>query len=365
MAGMQIDNAPDAVKRMRSRFEKSFRETQGRRAHNIFRYVMRHAKDVTRNHKYEFSVRTAAAPGTVQFIGAYDTVSYKLQEYVTQGSVKPVSLTTHTNMIFDKIVEAVTDGDAANRLWRDYETKRSAGEETKRDQMESIFIEAPQSLTGNNAFMGLLTWFARSMTAGGAFVEQLTPAKNGVYRRLGDGTIVSAVGQIDAALARNERMRSWVATHGGRMDKALLDTIHQMIYSMGYEYAEEYEGIKPNTSRLGILWSDIFNAQYMRYMDDIGAPRTSDFMTSGGKMVQGVKPIGCSYLDGHVINPIFLIFPEQVKLHKAEGYWGKPIYDNTISPLQWGEFQLHIGQMLAEDPGTAGGLIHGKFNTGT
>jgi hypothetical protein len=365
MAGIPIDQAPDAVKRMRSRFEKGFRETQGRRAHNIYRYIDKHAKTVTRNHKYEFTVRTAAAPGTVGFLQAYDTIAYQLQEYVTQGFIKPVNLKTHTNMLFDMLVDAVTDGDPANRLWRDYETKRSAGEETKRDQFESIFIEAPQSLTGSNAFMGLLTWFARSMTPGGAFVEQLTPAKNGVYRRLGDGTIVSSVANVDAALARNERMRSWVATFDGKMGKVLLDTMHEMIYKMGYEYAEEYEGIKPNTSRLGVLWSDILHSQYMRYMDDIGAPRSTDFMSSGGKTVQGVRPIGCSYLDGHNINPIFLIFPDQVRLHKLEGYWGKPIYDKTIGPLQWGEFQVSIGQMVAEDPGTAGGLIHSRFTTGT
>jgi hypothetical protein len=263
------------------------------------------------------------------------------------------------------IVDAVSDGDSANRLWRDYETKRSAGEETFRDQMESILFEAPQSLTGPNAFMGLLTWFARSMTSGGVFTEQLTPAKNGVYRRLGDGTIVSSVANIDSALARNERMRTWVATHDGRMGKVLLDTIHQMIYSMGYEYAEEYEGNKPNTTRLAILWSDILNAQYQRYLDDIGAPRSTDFMGGTSKTVQGVRPIGVSYLDGHVINPIFLVFPTQVKLCKAEGWWRKPIYDKTIGPLQWGEFQVSIGQMLAEDPGTAGGLIHGRFTTGT
>jgi hypothetical protein len=293
--GLDLQLMREVINACRTKFKKNFKETQRIRSFKLQKLLLSRAVDESPEHGFEWTLRIKAAQGSTQMLDAFEQVTYQRDTYDTSLKVTPRTMTTHLNMVFDRLAEQINKK-ASNQLWKDYNMKASAAEESRAEAWESKLLNAPQTEAGKDAFLGLLYWYRRSMTSGGVYTEQTTPARNGVYYVNGAGSVVGTMATADLTLAAMGRLRTLVATHRGIMDDNCLTTLRDCVLDAGFEYLDDLMGEK-TTMDLVILWDDVFDRAYDDLCKALGGPRKRDYFETGFTLEPGDK-LELSDLDG-------------------------------------------------------------------
>lgn len=360
MAGLSLA-ALELIRAARSEFDLGFYETQALRDFPIARVVQERAGTVNPEHTFEWTLRRKSAEGSTGDYRPFDQPNAVRDEYDVKLSVNPVYFMTHKNMIFNGLA-LKNNKKSANKLWDMYDMTLSAAEEEKAKLLEARLLEAPFNQTddGVNGIKGPLYAFGRSMTSGGTFVEQRTPAQNGTYTVLGDGTVTSTVFGVDRSLAINERLRTQVATHRGIVDQPFLEAIRDMVGNLNVKFVQALRG-KKASGPMTMFWPQVFQRQFDTMMSNLGSPKMDAYFDNGMKTpVMGLEHEPCPSLDSHALLPAILIRWSSLNFNKISGEWNLEFeepcgFDTTYFPRR------HGGQWKAKALDTAGGLIHGSF----
>lgn len=352
----------EVINAARTKFKEGFQETQELRAYKLQKMILSSAVDETPEWAYEWTIRIKSAQGSTAMIDPYEEPTYQRDVYDTSLKVTPCTTITHLNMWFDNIVELINKK-AWNKLWKNYEMKSSAAEEEKAAMWESKLLNAPYTDGAKDGVLGLLYWLRRSMTSGGVFTAQTTPARNGVYYRDGSGAVSSTMASRDASLAQFSRLRTLVATHNGIVDETFLTTMRDCVLDAGFEYLDELSGDK-DTMDLVICWDDQKERSYDDLCKALGAPRKRDFFEVGDMTLKGVPTVAVPSFNSHFLSPVFGLNRSEIKYRKESGMWEQqlhrqPTIMSDVFPM------ASRGQMWAENPRSCGFLVHGSFTTGT
>lgn len=352
----------EVVNAARTKFKQGFKETQRIRSYKLQKMVFSSSETDTPEHAYEWTVRIKSAQGSTQMIDPYEQPSFNRDTYDTSLKATPCTVMTNLNLWVDNIVELINKG-AFEKLWSAYNMRASACAEETAEMWESKLLNPPQTDGGKDGILGMLYQFRRSMTSGGVFTPQTTPARNGVYYRDGNGTVTSTMYGKDSSLAQFARLRTLVATHGGVMDELFLTTMRDCVLDAGFEYLDELKGDKTNMD-LVILWDDAFERGYDDLCKALGSPRKRDFFEVGDTTLKGVPTVAVPSFNGHFLRPVIGWNRNELKFRKERGAWEQPAeWQATVLSYVFPEWSR--GQMWAENPSTAGFLVHGSFTTGT
>lgn len=361
MAGLATHTMADVVAAMRSRFYKGWSESQLQRKYTVYKDVMKFAVEEANNHKYEWTARRKAAAGTTTFYNAFQAVSAVRDTYDATLSVQPRTVMTHLGMVFDRLQLNKNRG-SEDKLWDIQKMTMSACEEDRVETFETLFANCPSAVADDNAWLGWFYWFGESKTSGGTFVEQLEPARNGVYRPItGTATEMATMANQDTSTADNARFRSLVATHRGIIDDTTLKTLDRMIRDAEFEMIDGLEGEKPSGQYVG-YWDDNFDSQYNDKLSALGGPKSRDYFNSGQKFVSGVPFKSVPSWNSLAKKPILLLNHQNLHFIKARGEWGLDDLElDTASPTAKAYPKVWTGQFRCRDIRTAGGLVHGSF----
>lgn len=364
MAGLSFAQMREVVAAARSEFQKGFKETQLKRDYVLYRWWLgAKAKSAPMSHTQEWTIRRTGAQGSTQFLDPFESVTFTRSEYDTSMKITPRTITTHLNMVFDRIQVAANKG--SNKLWDDYSMKASGAEEEKAEVFEALLGAAPYNENHKQGIIGLRGWFPRSMASDGSFVAQNAILQNGVYRRFGDGTITASIGGLDASLAANSRLRGRVGTHNNVIDEAFLNMFDDGIQDLGVKYLDQLKGDKPpSDSSIVILWDDTWHREYNRILNKLGGPRGEDYFPNGVRKLSGCTEMPVPSFNGDPLRSIFAIRPELIYPVKYDGMWAvegeQRLTHNSVGyPVD------HTLQVKCEQLDQAGLHIHGQFNTGT
>lgn len=366
MAGGLSLSSLEVIRAARSKFDTGITETQGRRAYNVRKVVLETADEVELRHTYEWTIRRAKASNSFGNFEPFGQVTLSRGEYDVSLSNKPRHWTTHQEMSFDDIQLDENRG-SADKLFDIYKNARSANDEDAAEMEDNQFFNVPysDSASGIDGLQGLLYWFGRSMTSVGVFTAQRTCAKNGVWNRLGNGALNSTVANADRSLAINSRLRNYVGTHEGIVDKTLLTALRDVAIDMNVEYLPELTGKKP-AGAFRVLWAQAMQKQFDEMMDDSSGPKMGEYYYDmGGKTpVRGMTFTPCPVLDGHFLLPIIGFRPSNLRFRKLKNRWRQE--KTVVTGITSSSFpRLNGGVFKCEEPGNAGFLIHGSFSTGT
>lgn len=356
--GVDPQTMREVIAAARTKFKQGFKETARIRSYRLQKEILSKAVEESAEHGWEWSLRIKAAQGSTQMLDPFEQINYVRDEYDVSLKVTPRTATTHKNMWFDRLVKLINQG-AENKIWSDYKMKASAAEESRAEMWESKLLNPPYTVSDKDGFLGLLYIFRRSMTSGGVFTEQLTPARNGVYYRNGAGSVASDMYNVsNVALAVYARLRTLVATHRGVWSKTLQDTLDDCIRDAGFEYLEDLEGDK-STMNLVIFWDDDFDRDYDKACTALGGPRRRDLYEVGEVTARGVRTVAVPSFNNHFLRPIFGVNLAELKFRKERAGWevqGEQLigHNGMAFPVD------STGQMWAENPQSAGFLIHGS-----
>lgn len=363
--GAPINTLPEISRLIQLRYKMGHVASQPTRQFALRKFMHDNAvEEAPRNEKaWKFLRKTAE--GSVQDLQPYGDTTGRYEEYDGEFRIGFIEYTTHNNLVLNETALARNQNDPG-KIVDDYDIKNDANAlEAAKDQ-EAMYLQAPAAFTsgGKANWNGLLGIFARSMTSGGVYTEQPIPARNGVYRRLGNGSVSSLIQTADAAALPNSPARTIVGTHNGAGPQ-LLEAIDEAVRISSITYLPELKGDRPPTGAMTILWGPEFHGWMRRIINDLGAAKRNNYF--GGEdfsPVEGVKTIEVPSFEGHFLRPIFGVKPMNYRIIKHRGLWDKerklPFGFNSMRfPRQWN------GQAMAIDPSQAGFLIHGSFSTGT
>jgi len=353
----------EAILAARTKVAKDFKETQAYRSYALQKLIFDRAVSETSEHGYEWTLRIAQAQGSTQMVDPFEKLSYQRNEYMSRLKATPRTVASHRNVVIDKLAELINNG-ASEKIFDAYKAIGSAAEEELAVVWESKLLNAPYTVSAKDGIMGLLYHARRSMTSGGVFVTQTTPARNGVYYRDGSGALASDMYTVaDISAAAYARLRTLVATHSGVMGDTLLNTVYECIKQMRFDYLPGLEG-KTSQADYVVLWDDTFDSQYDQLCTALGAPRRRDYFETGDTTVKGVKTMPIPFWQGHFLRPIIGINLAEMKFRKWSANWGKQ-YDEKLTHSAWAFPVEWTGQMWGENPQNSIFMVHGSFTTGT
>lgn len=361
--GITLDQLREVFNANRSRYLASYQETQSQKDYPITRRTMMTAKTEDASHTTEWTIRRKAATGSVQAVNAYEDVEGVRDEYDCSLSIKPSHFVTHKERVFSALA-TIFSKNSKDQLWQDFKMKQSSAEENWWKHWEYKVWNVPTSVTAKDAYLGWLYWLPRSMTSGGVFVEQLRPARNGVYVRLADGSLTSTVAGQDRASAANAKLRGLCFTHRSKFDENLLNSLEDAVIESKVKYIPTLEGETSDQTDVEIFWDEYFDRDYNRALNKRSAPDRRDWFGGGAKTLANCNTVPCEALNGHALRPIFGIRHSNMHLIKYDGNWGREMekYDG-IDVLS--KFKGWSAQGRAMEPSTCGFLGHGSFTTGT
>ncbi|MCC6952326.1 MAG: hypothetical protein IT433_12895 [Phycisphaerales bacterium] len=363
-AGIDIQSLQtEVIQAARTKVAKNFKETAEYRKYTVQELLLGRAVTESEEHGFEWTVRIKSAAGSTGMVDAFEKVTYQRDDYGVRCKATPRTVVSHKNVVIDKLAEMIGNG-AVDKVYSAYKMMGSAAEEELARTWESKLTNPPQSVSAKDGIMGLLYHARRSMTSGGVFVAQTTPARNGVYYRDGAGTVASDMYTVaDISAAAYSRLRTLVGTHGGVMNDTLLNTVYECVKQQRFEFLPTLKG---ETSKVDtvVLWDDVFDSQYDQLLTALGAPRKRDYFETGETTVKGTKTMAVPFWNGHTLRPIIGVNLAELKFRKSPGNWGKQYMEqlthrSNAYPVEW------TGQMWAENPQSAIFLIHGSFSTGT
>jgi len=363
MAGLTLDQLREVFNANRSRFRKGMIETQSQKDYPITRISMANAKSEAASHTLEWTLRRKAATGSISAVNPYENVEGVRDEYDCSLSVKPKHWISHKERVFSALA-TIFAKNSPEQLWKDFQSKQSSAEENWWRHWESQIYGVPNTADSKDAYLGWLYWLPRSMTSGGVFTEQIKPARNGVYVRLGDGTIVSTVAGQDRASAANARLRGLVFTHRNKVDEVMLNSIEDAVIESGYKYIAGLEGDRPGSEAMDIFWCEQWDRDYSRILNKRNSTTRRDLFDSSAKSIAGASTVPCEVLNNHFLSPIFGIRHSNMHLVKFDGNWGRDI-ETWDGSDKMGKFKGWSAQGRALEPSTCGFLGHGSFSTGT
>lgn len=365
MAGIPFGSLAGVAAAARTKFYRSFRETQRIRSYAFYQQMWKAAKKMENARAIEWTMRPNSGANTTAALDAFEDPTYVRSDTVINGITRQSFLTTHLNIVFHER-ELDNNRESPDKLWDLYDRRYSEAEEERAETFESYALQAPfdaADTSGKLNFVGLLGLFGRSMTAGGVFVAQPTPAFNGVWYRQGNGVLSSTVYGINRANAAASRARTLVGTHGGSITQTTLETIRDANRDSRFDFLGGFKGEKPAQNDLVIFWSDQAQAQYETLLSNLGAPRSRDYFNSGDTEVKGVRTVPVPSLNGHFLAPIFGVNMSEFYFMKFKN-WNTPVEDKpgyrTMAVPHENEFSS-----ICRSPASAGYLIHGSFATGT
>lgn len=360
--GLELQAMRDVVNACRTRFKKGFKETQEMRAFVLRKVILDGATDAGREHGFEWALRIASAQGSTGKLQPYQQVEYGRGDYDVSMKVTPATVVTHKHMWFDRLAQLINTG-SDEQIWKAYEMKASANEEEAAKMWETLLRDPPAVDGSSNETLGLLYWYRRSMTSGGVFTEQLTPARNGVYYRDLAGTVSAAMANVTISAAAYGRLRTLVATHRGVMNDTLLVTLQNCIRDAGFQYLDKLKGDKTAMDIL-LLWDDTFDRDYANLLKALGSPLKRDYFPTGDTTIESIPTMAVPSFNNHFLRPIFGINRSELKYRKERGNWEvqgeqKIGHNGVAYPVD------SSGQLWAENPAAHGFLCHGSFTTGT
>lgn len=353
----------EVIQAAREKIAKDFKETQAYRQYALGDLIMSRSVTESEEHGFKWTLRIKQAQGSTQMVDAFEQLTYQRDDYGVQLKAVPKTMVSHKNVVIDKLAEMINAG-ANDKIYDAYKMMGSAAEEEKALMLESKLLNPPQTVSSKDGILGLLYHARRSMTSGGVFVAQTTPARNGVYYRDGSGAIASDMYTVsDVSAAAYSRLRTNVATHGGVCNDTLLNTVYECVKQNKFDYLPTLKG-KTASEDYVVLWDDVFDSQYDQLCTALGAPRKRDYFETGDTTVKGVRTVPVPYMNGHFLRPIIGVNLAEMKFRKSPGNWGKQYQEqithrSTAFPVEW------TGQMWGENPQASIFLVHGSFTTGT
>lgn len=358
--GLNVQLMREVFAAGRTKFKKGFRETQSIRSFALQREFMRRAEKETPEHGFEWTTRVKAAQGSTQKVHAFEKLNYVRDTYDVSMKVTPAAVATHKNMMFSDLAKRINTG-MTEKLWSDYKMKSSAAEETKATMWEGMLL-APGADGVDNEWLGLLYWLRRSMTSGGVFTAQPTPARNGVYFVDDNGALSYNMAGRDLRNAAFSRLRPLCATHTGTLGPVELETISVALQELNVDYLAELQGDK-STTDLAMYWDDLFHRQYEAILTALGGPRMRDYWDTGATKARGATIVQTPSLNSHFLRPIMIVNMADLKVRQEKGGWDVE-YTEQLNHDSYAFPRVSRGQMWCEDPATAGCLIHGSHATG-
>lgn len=298
--------------------------------------------------------------GTFRFTGYFDTQAASYVDVSDRFETAP--RVTREDMTWDeKLTEDIQGGDEelADALVEQYE----AAEASTVEGLEEALVAPPynDSAATQNGFRGLLYWLcpleAGSQDAVGGF--------NGKTARLGDGTTQTTMAGKDRNVATYNRLRNWVATHGGAMNQGTLDQLRYADINTKFRTLPGLFNPTPGTPKTVRLMPTTFYAAYEKLLDngrmDIGA----DAMMQGGKdrlPIRGVPALACPALDDYSYTPVITFSSRNFRLLVWGGRWMK-----WTKPLRRGgtvwESQLEChANVHCNNPRNGGHVLHGVIS---
>ena len=364
-SGIPFGSLEGVLNGARTKFYTNFRETQRIRSYAFWQNMWKKAGKEGNARAIEWTMRPNSGSGTTASLNAYEDPTYVRSDVVLNGITRQSFLTTHLNCVLHER-EVDNNKGVKDKLYDILDRKYSEAEEERAETFESLALNAPydaSDTSGKFNFVGLLGLFGRSMTAGGVFTAQPTPAFNGVYYRQGNGALSSTVYGINRANAGASRARTLVGTHSGTINQTTLETVRDANRDSRFDFLGELRGEKPAQSELVIFWSDQAQAQYETLLCNLGAPRTRDYFNSGDVAIKGVRTVAVPSLNSHFLAPIFGVNMSEFKFMTFKN-WNRPVKDapgyRTVAMPHENEFSS-----ICRSPASAGYLIHGSFTTGT
>lgn len=359
--GLNITLMREVFAAARTKFQKGFKETQNIRSYALQKNILSRAVTESPEHGFEWTIRVKAAQGSTQRLNPFQQVEYVRDTYDVSLKATPATRAHHLNMQFDNLAKRINNG-AMDKLWSDYKMKASAAEESLAEMWESELLQ-PGTDGGDNEIRGLLYIFRRSMTSGGVFVQQIVPARNGVYYVDNAGTVSAEMWGKTISNAAYSRLRTLVATHGGTLGPVELESLRRGVKVLGYEYLDDLKGDKSTTDPM-LYWDEDFDDQYDQIVTALGGPRQRDYFDSGETTVRSIKTVRVPSFNNHFLRPIFVLNHAEVKFRKESGGW-RVEGEQQLTHNAFAFPEDSTGQLWAENPTVAGLFMHGEFTTGT
>lgn len=364
-AGLSYQAIFEVVSGARTKYYKEYTQTvdPNTREYRLQRLFMDRAGNETPEHAFEWQARAGTAGGSTGTSRAFQQLEYIRTEPAVALKVKPCGEVSHKNVVIDDIAKIINEG-SEEQIYNAVTMHEDAALEDLASTWETKLREPPAEVGGEDGTLGLLYHARRSMTSGGVFVEQLAPARNGVYYVNPSGAVASDMYNIsDISAARYARFRTLVATHRGVMGDTICRTIRDTIKELKFEFIPQLSGEKSGMDPM-ILWDDDFDNGYDDLCKALGVPRGRDYFDVGDTMVKGVPTVAIPSFKNHTLRPVFVVNMAEMKFRKLKGAWGKQFQQQLghkamAFPMEW------HGQLWGKNPQRSIALIHGSFTTGT
>jgi hypothetical protein len=201
-------------------------------------------------------------------------------------------------------------------------TKRDACYESIANYFERRGILPPDNQADDLNPKGLL-FHLRPL---GANVVDPVGGFNGTTAIYGDGSTTTLVGtNLDATQTRNNRLRNWVATHGGQVDPLLIRQMRTAVNRVGFKPPKNMKlsgGDTTSTAMFSIMWSELLSEQYADLVNAGPDDRNGNASPFWGDLPFGpVSTKAVPVLNSISYNPIMGVNLNETKCVALEGQW--------------------------------------------
>lgn len=271
----------------------------------------------------------------------------------------PQVIADSLGIVFDRREKAFNSGDDVQIV--DFmKSERSATWEDIANWLNAQLGGTLLSSTDDQNWRGLKYYAARSMSSAGAFVADLVGGFNGVYGLYGDGTVYSAINNIDRALVRNERARTWVGTRPASLDMATCRMMRRAAEDTNFRPLQMLKG-EQKVGDCVCLMRPSDHETYKDLVADGPDDRDGDLFPFQEYTVAGMRIKRHWEAENDALVPIYGLRLNFWDLLKLPGFWlkeGKAFpKDHNIAyvPVDL------VGNLFTDNPRGALWHIHGSF----
>lgn len=350
----------------RSKFIEGFITKQKHLNYPAYRnFVGRGKKATTTEIETEWLIHAySAGAGSIQGYPAYGRIEHRrVTPQMIKLAIKSTTFVSHTNCIRDTLHEKLYNRKgSAGHIFRLKDADEEAAIKTFWEEMDRACLDVPSTPGGTEGLTSLngsLYWGALSMDSSGNAIAKPVPARDGIYQRMGDGTITSLVAGADRALLPNAPIRPVVCTRNpGRIDGEDCERLGTCFALTNYRYIDGLKGRTgaPPTHTAYVNFQD--GQDFRNLLNQMSGDRTDDYYNTGTvNRIDRRAIMDSQNLPRQDIRLIQVVNHNALQLWTDSECWGLDMpWEET--PTVVTNDRYYNGQMRADDPGEAVACMH-------
>jgi hypothetical protein len=357
MPGVSIDALRDLIIGTRPKQpKKKFSETAALTAYALMKLFFGEAREKFGGGKSFQALVRVRAKGTFRWVGLYESTPNNQEDLMVQLDTPWCHWEEKFHV--DTKEEQLNGGE--EQVVELLDVRRSGVYESIANGIENVLPTSAPSATDTRQLRGIF-YYLRPLEAGSV---DPVGGFNGKTIRFANGDTSTTMSGQDAALAANERLRSFVGTYSGEVTPITARLIRRAMKRTNFEALPELTGksLRQGGRRVVLMGhgrSDELEDLAQNGPDDI----KGDIMSvgaEGGLKIRGIKVILAPAFDGISMNPI-------------AGVWTKHLYGATLAD-EWMRERKPVndrgapdvlttkvggtGMLTCDNPREAGWLIH-------